>query len=441
MKKWWQEEHLAAQARPPHFLSTAALLGGAGALASGGCAIIELRDEMTVEMDAQVLQQRQGWNVGQADAGPEIEGATGIDVDGGSGWRALAGSLPEAMAPAQAQLAPFYTPTLFQALVHPLNAELRAAMTPMITEPMRRAFARGEALGELFGEAGWPTDTAIVIDLPGPEAVAMAAAMAGHFEPVFTFDNWPHPAGVVPSQETLAATLFYAPLLVRARQTRPQPAAPVFVLDRARLSPYTDEQDRFDNRYWAKLPTAENLRALGIQHVLYVDPGGGDNQELDDLNEDFNAFAQAGIDVKALALTDFADAPEVQTAYVGGLGWGWAFPFRRPCWFGGSLWWHRCFWQLYGWHCPPGRPLIAAVPSHLSGGCRYHPVLRATLFTGAPPRGTPARALWRPASLGRVQARASRWDGHLTGVRIGRGFASYGRSGSLGRMGGHGSTS
>src|SRR5207249_2864872 len=44
MKKWWQEEHLAENWRPPHLLPTAALLGGAAAFATGGCAILQMRD-------------------------------------------------------------------------------------------------------------------------------------------------------------------------------------------------------------------------------------------------------------------------------------------------------------------------------------------------------------------------------------------------------------
>ena len=59
MKKWWQEEHLAENWRPPHLLPTAALLGGAAAFSTGGCAILQMRDEMDVEVDAQSLQQRQ----------------------------------------------------------------------------------------------------------------------------------------------------------------------------------------------------------------------------------------------------------------------------------------------------------------------------------------------------------------------------------------------
>jgi hypothetical protein len=433
MKKWWQEEHLAENWRPPHLLPTAALLGGAAAFSTGGCAILQMRDEMDVEVDAQSLQQRQGWNVGQAGEPLEMDGATLKDVDDSDRWRDVARTLPEAMAPAQANLAPFYTPTLFQALVHPMNEQLRQMISPVVTNEMRGAFARGQALASLFGEVGWPTDTAVIIDVPGPQAVAMAAGMAEHFEPVFTFDNWPHPAGVVPSHETLAATLYYAPLFERTRASRPQPAAPVFVLDRDRLDPYEDDEEIFDNRYWAKLPTAENFAALGIKHVLYVNPGGNDMSELDDLNEEFVGLDQAGIDIKTVALTDFAEKVDDTEFMYAGPSW------NVQIYFGGCWWWHHHFWDLYGWHCPPGRPPIPTPPPHVTNGCHYRPVWRATIFHGMPPRGTPQSRSWKPASFARVQTRTSRWDGRLTGVRLGRSFvtphASFTRSGSLGRIG------
>jgi hypothetical protein len=434
MKKWWQEEHLAENWRPPHLLPTAALLGGAAAFSTGGCAILQMRDEMDVEVDAQSLQQRQGWNVGQPAEPLEMDGATLKDVDDSDRWRDIARTLPQTMAPAQANLAPFYTPTLFQALVHPMNEQLRQMISPLVTNEMRGAFARGQALASLFGEVGWPTDTAVIIDVPGPQAVAMAAGMADHFEPVFTFDNWPHPAGVVPSHETLAATLYYAPLFERTKASRPQPAAPVFVLDRDRLDPYEDDEETFDNRYWAKLPTAENFAALGIKHVMYVNPSRNDSGELDDLNDEFVALDQAGIDVKTVALSDFAEQiDEAQPVYAWNVGWNVNF------YFGGCSWWHHHFWDLYGWHCPPGRPPIGMPPPQVSDGCHYHVLPRRTIFTGAPPRGTPARMQWKPASFARVQTRTSRWDGRLTGVRFGRSFvtphASFTRSGSLGRIG------
>ena len=64
---------------------------------------------------------------------------------------------------------------------------------------MALAHRRGEALLlAAHREGACRTDVALVLDLPGPEAVAVAAALAPCFDPVFVFDNWPHPLGVVP---------------------------------------------------------------------------------------------------------------------------------------------------------------------------------------------------------------------------------------------------
>ena len=100
--------------------------------------------------------------------------------------------------------------------------------------------------------------------------MALAAALAARFCPVFTFDNWPHPLGVVPSHLTLGACLYYLPLFLEAAQTRPQPAPPLFVLDANRLDPYRDQPDQFDNRYVAPVPSAAAPARRGHQaHPLH----------------------------------------------------------------------------------------------------------------------------------------------------------------------------
>ena len=109
--------------------------------------------------------------------------------------------------------------------------------------------------------------------------------------------------GVVRAQETLSAAAYYQPLFAEAKRkadTALRP--PMFVLDRRRLTPYTDDATQFDNRYVAKLPlTAAEMRALGADHVLYVLPARiGAGVELDDLNDELVVYASGGVDVKAL---------------------------------------------------------------------------------------------------------------------------------------------
>jgi len=325
-------------------------------------------------------------------APPVLAGATPLDVTGSTAWRARLADLAQRLAPRRDDLLPYYVPTLFQVPVGP-EAE---RLTPIHTAEMDADFARGLALRELFEEAGWPGDTAVVIDAPGVRAVAVAAALAEAFDPVFTFGNWPHPAGVVPADETLAATLYYLPLFETSRAARGAAAPPMFVLDANRLAPYKDEGSRFDNRYFARLPSAAQLAALGVRHVLYVNADG--EPELDDLNQPLTELVAQGIDVRLAALADFqrGDALDEEDADA------------ETFWFGGSPEWQVTFWDNFGWYHVPrvvwchhhgigvGPPRSA--PPHL-GPCTGHP---------PQPRMAAARA-----------------SGHVGG-----------RSGSLGRAGG-----
>src|SRR5581483_8232965 len=300
---------------------------------------------------------------------------------------------------------------------------------------------RGQAILSLFEEAGWPADTAIVLDLPGADSVAAAAALADHFDPVFTFANWPHPLGVVPSHQTLAATLFFAPRFERARSSRMLPAPPVFVLDADRLAPYRDEDSEFDNRYVARLPTADVLKQLGVRHVLYVTEGDA-QLESDDLNDAFVAFDGDGVDVKMLALEDFEESDEAPPDdlgfwfFAGGSG-------GRHWYYGGGVNAHLCFWNHYGWH-RLARPVTVGAPlgmrARVPQGYRYAPRPRATLFSDpAGPRNFARLGAMPHANgenFGHIAVRTSRTDGTITGVRPGR-SGSFGRfHGSFGSFGG-----
>ena len=343
-------------------------------------------------------------------------------------------------------------PTLFQSLIGPGGQSLRAVMRPVHTSDMDDDFARGIALRAQFASVDWPRDTALVVDAPGPSAVAIAAALADHFAPVFTFANWPHPLGVVPAHQTLAAALYYLPMLAAAQAVRPPDAPPVFVLDSNRLAPYGDADTQFDNRYFVKLPNAEQLAALGVRHVLYV---GAEPRELDDLNAALVALCQHGVDVKMVALGDFVRAgDEPALAQEEGAGdegdggdegdagdvgdepapldaaWAWGFAWAEsPMWWP-HFWYRGCWWDggLF-WHDYPFH--------HPHGGGVHPPHHRGAVVVG-PPHGTrmpplPTHAAWTPRarstlftplpglrhSVGQVAVRAARSDGHIVAVRAG----------------------
>jgi hypothetical protein len=183
------------------------------------------------------------------------------------------------------------------------------------------------------------------------------------FQPVFTCDNLPHPEGVVPSAETLAAVVFRRPAFAAARLRCRTDAPPMFVLEARRLAPYANEVGRFDNRSCVRLPDAEGFRALGIGRILYVRQQGGDLVEPDDLNTLFLRLATAGIEVRYAALDGLprpADpGPE---------------PSSRP-----ATTTHPWLWTHYGWY----RPATAPEPAPLSAPARYRTVPRLTRFDAA----------------------------------------------------------
>jgi hypothetical protein len=431
--RWWHDGMSAASWMGGLDGGTAgrrAFIVGAGALGVGTVAWLALdayrsrfggRD---VTEDAIDLQRSHGWNVGAADHPLMYTDAVVADIQGGVDWRATLWSLPGDLEPGQPALLPYHVPTLFQVLTAP---DFRAGVSPIRTPEMATAEARGRALADLFAKTGdgdgdgeaAAGETALLIDMPGPEAVAVAAAVAERFEPVYLFDNWPHPQGVVPSHLGIAAAVYYRPVLVAAKQGRGAAAAPpAFVIDSHRLDPYRDDSGTFDNRYLARLPSPGALQGLGVRRLLYV-TASPVAHEADDLNDDFVALAAAGVDVKMVALSDFRRAGDAGGPAVYS--------------YGGSPAPRYWFWHSYGWthisvvhtsapgrassSTPPGEPPVA-----LSGGASFRPQSRATIFSSRSVGGMPGFSKQRPGGFGRISVHESS-----------DGAASWGRSGSFGR--------
>jgi hypothetical protein len=242
------------------------------------------------------LQREYGWSFGAAAENLVFNGQTTEPFD-----PSRLDSLATDLAPRSPSHRPFAVQTLFEALDPPppkRSADdpapivpLKTALRPIATPSMRDAFARGSAAESMLRAAHAP---ALVVDLDGEDSVAFAAAVATSFDPVFLFDNWPHPRGVVPAHLALAAAAYYQLVFASARTTAPRDAPPMFVLDRRRLAPYVESASQFDNRWVARMPGAAALNGLGIRRILYVMPSEA-TYELDDLNDDFVADRTAGI--------------------------------------------------------------------------------------------------------------------------------------------------
>ena len=394
------------------------LTGGGSSLVLGGCAELAAETRPDDQAMSALDEQRQdGWNIGGEDRPLVFPGAQTLDAAGGVRWRAVLPTLASHLAPADPRWAPYYNPTLFQALEAPRNAALAAVIRPISTPEMTTAAQRGEALLSLLADGDrCKRDVAVVLDLPGPEAIAVAAMLSPCLDPVFVFANWPHPLGVVPAHLTLGAALFELPTFEQQRSLRPATAAPVFVLDRNRLAPYVDDAGTFDNRYFANLPPAGALRAAGIAHVLYVTPDDRVGREVDGLDDDLAALDHGGLDVQVLALSDFSETPMPGWPDIPSVGSpsplvGTTGP---RFYFGGSPGTHGCFWRWYGW--ADGGVPRAGSPA-----------------AGLPPAPVAARVPFHPAPRSSFPAAAHATVGWGTGRGAMLGHASSGRSGSLGR--------
>jgi hypothetical protein len=433
--RWWNESFQAFHApegvgRRKALSVLPFIMGGSiGAAVLGAFICDRADDDPDIALDAIELQRREGWNAGHVDKRLVLTDLV-RDVNGRSDWLGRMRELVTLLAP-DAHLQRFAVPTLFQALAEPVNQSLLQLMRPYHPPEGDAVFARGEALLQLSQQPDAPRDLAILCDLPGPQAVAFAAALAPRFCPIFTFDNWPHPLGVVPSHLTLGACLYYLPLFRAAAQLRAQPAPALLVLDANRLNPYRDQPDQFDNRYVAPVPSAAALAAAGIKRLLYVRPDATTLTELDDLNADFVSWEAAGIPVRAVPLSDFTEADLTGAPASAAAGAGASSGGSHVFLWGGHGYHHPFFWRTYGYGAgpTPGRrpPRVTPPPPRLSNASTYRPSFRPTLFSTRTLGGMAGVGKQKPSGFGRVSVRMS--GGRVTAVGSGgRRSGSFGRS-------------
>jgi hypothetical protein len=440
--RWWQEG-LASVDPVARRTALKGLIIGAGALTSLGVIIAFASassssaektegadDDFRTDQKAAIDMQREyGWNFGATSDPLVFDGRSTSAFS-----RSALGTLANDLAPGQSSLRPFFVSSLLQApgaLRKTVPAgdpdtftPLKDVLVPIFTPAMDVAYRRGRALATLFDEHHPNTSSiAVIVDLAGPEAVAFAAGAAGALDPVFLFDNWPHPKGVVPSHLTLAACAYYQPLFAKARENVTKNAPPLFVLDRTRLAAYADDSKQFDNRYIARVPSAPALAKLGISRVLYVTPTDAD-LELDDLNDDFVYTVKQGAQLRALAMTSFASGLPL-TVPDGGVVDG-------PTYFyGGDPTTHEWFWNDYPWSTPwvPKGSKPPVEPSFSRSGTTYVPVARPSAFSTGATAGSLSPP--RPLMFGTVPVVVAAATGVILGAKMSR-SGSWTRSSSWG---------
>lgn len=431
------------------------IVGGAvaaGVAVTGGGIWLANRDDTTeVDQDSLELQRASGWNVGSEETRLTFTGAQTVDSQGSNNWtRYLDQSMMlSAYQPKSERWMPFFVPTLIQSLQFD---SLRSQMTPILTPDMQEAYGRGQSIAKDFlANAENKGETAIIVDVPGRTAVAFAAGLADASRLVPTFDNFPHPLGVTPSHETLGAMLYYAAEIEAKQQNAPNDAPPLFLLDSQRLAPYADADKQFDNRYLAKLPTAQKFQEAGIKSLIYITPDRTRTEELDDLNEAFVEYKNGGINTAMLPLSDFVRAQGGATQ-TGGSGVSFDDNSGSRYYYGGSPATHIWFFYSYPFYrASPAFATRYPGAANLSAGRapalappvsppRYAPVSRPTMFSGSRVGSSTGTGVGRskPSGFGRSTVRVAP-SGGVVGTRAGRsGYYSPSRSGSFGRGGGYG---
>ncbi len=321
---WWHKSLIVEDAavRRRHVLKTIgviAAVGGAVALAGIGIAKLAQGDKVHLESrQSLALQIAYGWDVGARGEALVFDGSGTAPFN-----RATLHDLPSVMQPIS--FAPLAITTVLESLDASPKDSLPAGDTttfqrlsdvvqPRETDAMRRAYAAGEAFARLAHD--YPNDLAVLADMKGALSVAFAAGACRVFEPVLLFDNWPHPRGVVPSHAVLSALAYYQPLFANAKLARPAASArPLFLLDNLRLSPYSEDAKRFDNRYYARFPSFDALKAKGFRKLFYVVETPESLPESNDLSL---GDSRGLIDARVFAISEFGAPGTDTTTYYGG---------------------------------------------------------------------------------------------------------------------------
>ena len=412
--EWWQSSMAEAHDAAPRREALRRMMFFGGTVTPVGAALLackpgsdsgsakKWKQEERKSLEA---QRKFGWSFGSPNSRLIFQGETNKRSDGTNISPVSMPALQTALAPS-GKFKPFYSSALFQAPsamptkkikgdspATALSREMRAVSTAST----KKAYHQGAGLARAFAKK---TDgLMLIVDMPGPEAVAFAAGAAELFEPVFYFDNWPHPKGVVAAHQTLGSALYYEPRFAKAKGKRKAGAPGAIVLDRKRLARYVDGRTQFDNRYLALIPTAANLKSMGVKRVLYVTPSATERLELDDLNDDFVDFEKQKIDVRMIAATDFRPASDTK-AFEKEKDQLQAAGEWPPYTYGGESESYDDFWVDYGGADGGGEPNSKA--KGVTRGGAYRAANRTTMFSGTGTTKTSTgRGFGRTAVAGR----------------------------------------
>jgi hypothetical protein len=218
-------------------------------------------------------------------------------------------TLFEAWAPGDGPWSPWAKPILF-AYVDAIVVVERLVLRP--------AWVRDELLSThdesgADGSSLAGRSTAIVVDLPGVDGVAVGLALAElGFRPVPLYNALPSPEAVVPMDDVIRTIIAGAELLLQ----RPPPphAPPAFLLDARRAGPRGfPRRGQFDNRSMAfetDFPSPARLKQAGIVDVVLIQSHG--DAPAPDLLATLADWQNAGMAIRRVR----ADDPSVATRIV-----------------------------------------------------------------------------------------------------------------------------
>jgi hypothetical protein len=191
----------------------------------------------------------------------------------------------EVWAPSGAPWSPWAKPVLF------------AAQSPVpagASQNWQAARGRARALWTPVAMS----ETALVLDLPGPVALALALDCATQaWRPVPLFNSCPGPQALV-DNESIRAGLAEGAYMLR-EASLPAAAPPAFVLDCHRTDGAPAPQ-RFDNRWVVfpqDFPSAARLAAAGLRRALLLPHGRSEPRT--DLAHVLLRWQQAGLEILA----------------------------------------------------------------------------------------------------------------------------------------------
>src|SRR3990172_4747699 len=215
------------------------------------------------------------------------------DAQGGRGWRRYlsAERLYDVWGPvAESVWLPFHCVPLFAALDQLTESEVGPAVPPQEAvsgvappppSPLPSHARPGAPAPAWITPESW-----VFLDLPGPRAVEAGAWLvtAAGCQPVCTFDNWPHPDGVLRAEEILADLLRWATTVADARPRLTATSPPLWICDSRRLGMRSGKPGEFDNRYYLDdsiLPGPALLKRAGVGRVVYLTLDNPDPPVLD----------------------------------------------------------------------------------------------------------------------------------------------------------------